>query len=264
MSAINIPSMVELVKHHGLVPVPLDINLETMEPKVALIDGLVSDQTVCLLVAHLYGKRVEMDPFVKIAKKFNIHLVEDCAESFGGFDWTGHPESDLALFSFGVLKYYSAAGGAIAKIRNRKLYEDMVDYYKSYPVQSPGEFRKKLVKVLGIWLLTNKESVSNTAVKICRKVGYDYQKFIIDKMRGFPRDLIASLRFRPSDALLAVMLRRFTNFTPADFQLIDLKGDYLSDNLPEQVTQVGNKAHNRHYWLFPILVVSTAYSKHVF
>ena len=32
MSAINIPDMIQIVKEHGLVPVPLDLNLDTMEP----------------------------------------------------------------------------------------------------------------------------------------------------------------------------------------------------------------------------------------
>lgn len=32
MSAINIPDMIQIVKEHGLVPVPLDLNLDKMEP----------------------------------------------------------------------------------------------------------------------------------------------------------------------------------------------------------------------------------------
>lgn len=32
MTAINIPDMVQIVKEHGLVPVPLDLNLDTMAP----------------------------------------------------------------------------------------------------------------------------------------------------------------------------------------------------------------------------------------
>jgi perosamine synthetase len=32
MTAVNIPDMIQIVKEHGLVPVPLDLNLDTMEP----------------------------------------------------------------------------------------------------------------------------------------------------------------------------------------------------------------------------------------
>jgi dTDP-4-amino-4,6-dideoxygalactose transaminase len=63
---------------------------------------------VAILVAHLYGKRFDMAPFIAIGKKYKLPIIEDAAEGFSGWDYLGHPESDLVLFSFGSMKVATA------------------------------------------------------------------------------------------------------------------------------------------------------------
>ncbi|CAH1277497.1 Hypp9665, partial [Branchiostoma lanceolatum] len=54
MSAINIPDMARVVRHHGVRVIPIDVHVETLSPKVELLEGLITERTVAVLVAHLY------------------------------------------------------------------------------------------------------------------------------------------------------------------------------------------------------------------
>ena len=76
------------------------------------------------------------------------------------------------------------------------------------------------------------------------------------KLRGFPDQLIQRIRERPSGALLATMLKRQKSFSPADFCLQRLKGDYVASRLPPSLDVVGSKAAVSNYWLFPVVAVS--------
>lgn len=150
MSAINIPSMVEVIHSHGLEVKALDVNIETMTPKLELLESLITSKTRFLLLANIYGRGFDVGPFFEVAKRHNLLLIEDWAEGFSGFDYLGHPESDLSLFSFGPIKYYTAYGGAIAKVKDINVYHRMKNLHESYPMQSHSDYMKKVQLCLRI------------------------------------------------------------------------------------------------------------------
>lgn len=55
--------------------VSLDVDIDTMAPKLDLLESLVSDKTVALLLAHIYGKWFDTRPFVETARKHNIKVI---------------------------------------------------------------------------------------------------------------------------------------------------------------------------------------------
>lgn len=171
MSAMNIPDMVKIVRHHKLNIVPLDISIDTAAPKTHLLPQLLSPRTVAILVAHLYGKWVPMEGVIVFAKKHGLYVIEDCAECFCGFDKLSHPETDLALFSFGVIKFYTSFGGAIAKIKPR-LWSRMVGLYDTYRVQSQREYLKKVLKYVLVYLVLDNATVNYNGIKMLRFLGY--------------------------------------------------------------------------------------------
>lgn len=96
MSAVNIPDMSVVIKAHGLIPVPVDIHTETMQPKLDQLEllasgrhalsrplgsgesaGAAGGRVVAMLVAHLYGRRFDMKPIVDIANKYNIDVRKE-------------------------------------------------------------------------------------------------------------------------------------------------------------------------------------------
>ncbi|XP_005093183.1 uncharacterized protein LOC101848337 [Aplysia californica] len=252
MSAVNIPDMPFIVRHHKLKIVPVDINLDTLEPKVALMEKLITSKTVAIVVAHLYGRLIDMDPFAALAQKYQLLLIEDCAEGFCGFYRTGHPQSDLTLFSFGVIKFCTSFGGGIAKVKDYDNYNKMRDLHSEYPVQSGAMYLKKLMKYSVLYSMVQVWPFPHM-LQISRQLGKDWKDTFVKFIRGFPDNLIANIRTQPSTALLAVMAWRHQSFNTSDFDLQRIKSDYFLSKLDSELTVVGTKVKVNNYWLFPII-----------
>ena len=69
-----------------------------------------------LIVAHLFGCRLQFDHLVDAAHEAGLIVVEDCAQAFNGRGYPGHPKSDVVMFSFGPLKNATALGGALVRV----------------------------------------------------------------------------------------------------------------------------------------------------
>jgi perosamine synthetase len=71
------------VAHNGGIPVPVDVEPDTWNLDLDLIEGMITPQTRAILPVHLFGHPVDMDRLVAIARKHDLAIVEDCAESHG-------------------------------------------------------------------------------------------------------------------------------------------------------------------------------------
>jgi len=91
------------------------------------------------MISYIYGVVYPIDEILKFCNDRNIILIEDIAESYKGNNYIGHPSAALSLFSFGSIKRYSAFGGALAFVRNKKVYEEMNKIYSEYPSQTKKE-----------------------------------------------------------------------------------------------------------------------------
>lgn len=197
--------------------IPLDICIETTEPKIELLPHLVSEKTVAILVAHVFGKWCNMDPIIKAAQEYGLVVIEDCAESFCGFDRIGDPRTDLALFSFGVIKYFTAFGGAIAKVRDESVFFKMLKAYEAYDIQTRWEYFKKTCKCLTVYLALVCPCVSQSIMYLCRCCNVDHKQLFMKMLRGFPDQMIWKIKHRPSTPLLYMLRKRFKDFREADY-----------------------------------------------
>src|SRR5450759_432681 len=84
VSAVTHPDMVRILEAHGLVAVPVDLDIATLAPRLDLAERLVTPRTSAMLVAHLFGGRVDMNPLADFAKGHRLLLWEDCAQAFTG------------------------------------------------------------------------------------------------------------------------------------------------------------------------------------
>ena len=62
MTGITIPDMVKIVESHGLKIIPIDIDMERLQIREKDVNKAISNKTVMIVVAHLFGSRMEMDP----------------------------------------------------------------------------------------------------------------------------------------------------------------------------------------------------------
>ena len=60
MSAVTIPDMARIVEQHCLVPVPIDVDAGRLEPDLDQLEDSISPRTRAILVAHLFGSRIDM------------------------------------------------------------------------------------------------------------------------------------------------------------------------------------------------------------
>ena len=98
------------------------------------IEEKITDKTKAILVVHLYGQASNMAPIVELSKKYNLRLVEDCAQSHGAkFDgkMTG-TFGDIGCFSFYPSKNLGAFGDAGAVVTNdEQIAKDFKMYRKA-------------------------------------------------------------------------------------------------------------------------------------
>ena len=134
---INIPDMVQIIKEHGLIPIPIDYDLNTMHPKdtndikLAINDKVIFctlffKQTKCVLFAYLFGIIYDISEIATYCRERNIDVLEDCAQSFcGPARFTGNSNATLTMFSFGAIKIQTSIYGGVNIIRDEPLYDKM-------------------------------------------------------------------------------------------------------------------------------------------
>ncbi|MDF9830948.1 DegT/DnrJ/EryC1/StrS family aminotransferase [Parabacteroides sp. PF5-6] len=74
---------VEVIALLGLTPVLVDVYAETFNLNEALIEQAITERTRAIIVVHLFGQCVAMEPILKLAKKYRLYVVEDNAQSIG-------------------------------------------------------------------------------------------------------------------------------------------------------------------------------------
>lgn len=255
MSALTIPDMVTLVRHHGLVPVPIDLDPMTMAPDPASLDRAIGPRTRVIIIAHLFGGRVDLEPILAARDRVGAILVEDCAQAFTpGF--RGHPDADVSCFSFGTIKFATALGGALLRLRDPQLADCLRQIQSTYPVQDSGNYTRRLLKYLGLKTLSSRPGFT-ALIWGCRWLGIDYDRLLNQSVKGFPKDeLIWRLRHQPCAPLLALLRHRLPGYSEKRLGSQTHRGQRLIQLLQEYCPgiQMPGVAVSPHvHWVVPIL-----------
>ncbi len=115
-----------------IIPVEPDINTFNICP--ISIEKAITKNTKVIMPVHLYGQSCDMDAIMKIAKKYNLFVVEDNAQSQLG-TWNGKYTGsfgDINATSFYPTKNLGAIGEAGAITTNTECYKDFVKTYRNY------------------------------------------------------------------------------------------------------------------------------------
>ncbi len=102
----------ETIIQCGAKPVFVDIDPATYNMNVAQIEAQITKKTRAILPVHLYGQPVDMNPVLKLAEKYNLKVVEDCAQALGA-KYRGvrvGSLGDVGCFSFFPSKVLGAYG----------------------------------------------------------------------------------------------------------------------------------------------------------
>ena len=83
MPAFTYIAAAEMVALLGATPVLIDVRPDTYNVDPALVEQAVSRQTKAIVVVHLFGQACDMDPILRVAKKYKLGVIEDNAQSLG-------------------------------------------------------------------------------------------------------------------------------------------------------------------------------------
>ncbi|MEK7629875.1 MAG: DegT/DnrJ/EryC1/StrS family aminotransferase [Patescibacteria group bacterium] len=111
------------VHYCGAKPIPIDIEKDTWNIDPSLIEQKITPRTKAIMVVHIYGHPVDMDPILAIAKKHNLFVVEDCAEAHGA-EYKGKKVGslgDIGCFSFYANKIITTGEGGMITTNNKEL-----------------------------------------------------------------------------------------------------------------------------------------------
>src|SRR5215211_621319 len=258
VSAVTHPDMVRIIRAHGLRAVPVDIDPETLAVRPAMLEAALTPRTRVVLVAHLFGGRMDLGDVAKFATERGLLLVEDCAQAFQGPDRMGDPAADVSMYSFGTLKTSTALGGAVLRVRDREVLGRMRGIQASYPTQGRGGYLKKLLKVLGL-VAGSRPRPYGMLARACTRFGSDLDALVRGVVRGFPPPEPAAtffrhLRHRPSAPLLAMLFRRLRSFDGERLTRRASTGERFARRLRVADLHPGKRSLQRTHWLFPVVI----------
>ena len=115
MPTFTILSPAQSVVNQGGIPVLIDSDPVTWNMDVSQIESKITDKTKAILVVHVYGLPVDIDPVLQLAKKYNLKVIEDAAEMHGQA-YNGKKcgsFGDISIFSFYPNKHITTGEGGM-------------------------------------------------------------------------------------------------------------------------------------------------------
>lgn len=115
-------STASVVIHAGGVPVFADCKKDTMNIDPKDIERKITPRTKAIIPVHFAGRACEMDAIMKIAKRHNLKVIEDCAHAIET-EYHGKKAGtfgDLGCFSFYVTKNIVTGEGGMATTNNEE------------------------------------------------------------------------------------------------------------------------------------------------
>lgn len=115
MPAFTIISCITQIIRCGAKPVLVDSEPYTWNMDVQAIEARITKRTKAIMVVHIYGLPVDMDPVQEIAKRYNLKIIEDAAEMHGQ-TYRNRPcgsFGDVSTFSFYPNKHITTGEGGM-------------------------------------------------------------------------------------------------------------------------------------------------------
>jgi dTDP-4-amino-4,6-dideoxygalactose transaminase len=113
--SLTFAATANVVKLVGATPIFADINLESYCIDPDYLETLITSRTKCIIPVHLYGHPADMIAIKKISLKYNLSIIEDCAQAhFASINnkYVG-TWGDIGCFSFYSTKNITTAEGGL-------------------------------------------------------------------------------------------------------------------------------------------------------
>jgi len=168
----------EAISQTGVKIVFVDVNLWTYNIDVSQIEGAINERTRVIVPVHLFGEPADMNPIMKIARKYNLKVIEDACQAHGA-EYKGKKVGsigDAGCFSFYPSKNLGAFGDGgmvvsngneiaqkIKMLRDHgqiKKYEHLVEGYNSRLDEIQAAILRVKLKRLDEWNKLRRKNAS--------------------------------------------------------------------------------------------------------
>lgn len=217
-TATNIPLL-----YMGIKIKFADVDPFTMNISVESVKKLINKKTKAIICVHYGGLPCDLDELNKIAKKYNIPIIEDAAQALGAKynNKSIGGIGDFTTFSFQAIKHITTGDGGILTIKNKKLHN--------------------IAKRIG-WFGINREGKQKgTWENDILEVGYKYQM----------NDLGATLGYES--------LKNFRKIISHRRKIFDIYLTELSKNKNIHCVNDFDKKKTHAAWLFTIVLEKKDY-----
>lgn len=178
----------------GAKAVFVDVECDTFLIDTNKIEDVITKKTKCILPVHLFGQCADMNRIIGIAKKHNLFILEDCAQSHGA-EFEGKKAgsmSDLAAFSFYPTKILGGFGdGGMVITKNRNLNDKLrrLRFYgmeKTYYSIEQG-YNSRLDELHASILLKKLEHLDDYIARR-RQLAHQYDEYLKNSSLVLPKE----------------------------------------------------------------------------
>lgn len=124
------------ISANNLKPILVEPSEETFNINPDLIEEKITAKTKAIMVVHLYGRCAEMTKINQIAKKYNLKIIEDCAQAHGAIESSSLKKvgnlGDAGAFSFYPGKNLGAIGDGGAITTNDEALYQTIQALRNY------------------------------------------------------------------------------------------------------------------------------------
>ncbi len=208
----------------GAIPVFADVTDDhTIDPDC--IEALITERTKAIIVVHLYGVVADMGPVLEIAKKYNLKVIEDCAQCIGG-EYKGIKAGligDVGCFSFCQSKHFTTGGEGGMVVTN-----DEETGWECRSFRDHGYDVKARMNMLAL---------EEKLPYIHRRVGFNYRMTEMQSLIGINE------------------LKRFDNWNLARrFKYAKMYDEAFKGMKGIKALPVNTEERKNSYWWYPMLV----------
>ena len=134
-SSMSFPLYIKIAKQLDLKVRLVDVNQKDMNINEKEIERKIKKNTKGIVITHLFGYPCNLAKITKITKKYNLKLIEDCAQSFGTYYKKKHTGNfgNVGIFSTSLVKIPTTLGGGILVTEDENLIKLVQLFKKKIP-----------------------------------------------------------------------------------------------------------------------------------
>ncbi len=158
---VILPSLVyhcipKMFQEFGFRPRFVDIKPDTYCINADQVESSISGSTVAIMPTHLYGRACNMEAIMQIAENNDLTVIEDCAQSCGGFYGNKRLGNfgQAAIFSLHPHKNIAGLGTGMLVTNSRKIADKAKSWLKQFPLMRKLTLIKQLFYAFNVCLAT--------------------------------------------------------------------------------------------------------------